>query len=98
VSAWPGLRDVEIEGPAGLPRIPIDRLYGAWASPSGALGDPAVGMRAAMGWTVADLDLLGFCVASAPAGGAALRTAMPDAAFTTDPGRWRMDDSTIRSP
>ena len=94
VSAWLGLRGVEIDRAAGLPRIPIDRLYGAWASLSRALGDPAVGIRAAMGWTVADLDLLGFCVSTAPTGAAALRTAVRYAAFITDSGRWRMDDST----
>jgi AraC-like DNA-binding protein len=95
VSSWLGLRGQEIDGAdraGSLPRIPIDRLYAAWASLSRTLGDPAVGIRAAMGWTVADLDLLGFCVATAPTGGAALRTAVRYAALITDSGRWRMDE------
>ncbi|HWM84796.1 MAG TPA: hypothetical protein VNO33_03135, partial [Kofleriaceae bacterium] len=72
VSSWLGLR-AELEPdaaqgapPPSSPRIPIGRLYRAWASLSRALGDPAVGVRAALGWTVADLELFGFCVATAP--------------------------------
>ena len=69
-------------------RIPIERLYGAWAGLCRELGDPAVGTRAAVGWRVADLDLFGFCVATAPDGGAAVRTAARYADLVTDSGSW----------
>jgi AraC-like DNA-binding protein len=73
-------------------RIPIDRLYAAWASLARELGDPAVGTRAALGLTVADLDLFGFCVATAPTARAAARTAASYAALVTDSGGWSIDE------
>ncbi len=79
---------------AALPRIPIDRLCRAWASLYRLIGDPAVGVRAAVGSTIADLDLFGFCVATAPTGGAAVRTAARLGALINDSGTWRVDDAS----
>jgi AraC-like DNA-binding protein len=92
VSTWLGLYPDDLaRGP--LPRIPIDRLCRAWASLYRLVGDPAVGVRAAIGSTIADLDLFGFCVATAPTGGAAVRTAARLAALINDAGTWRVDDA-----
>ncbi len=92
VSRWLGLRPDDLAR-VPLPRIPIDRLQRAWASLYRLVGDPAVGVRAATGSTIADLDLFGFCVATAPTGGAAIRTAARLAALINDAGTWRVDDA-----
>lgn len=92
VSTWLGLRPDDLARDP-LPRIPVDRLHRAWASLYRRVGDPAVGVRAATGSTIADLDLFGFCVATAPTGGAAIRTAARLAALINDSGAWRVDDA-----
>lgn len=89
VSGWLGVNIDPEEGPR---RIPIERLYAGWAALCRELGDPAVGTRAAIGWTVADLDLFGFCVATAPDGGAAVRTAARYSDLVTDSGSWIVDE------
>ena len=88
VASWLGVGGEDLDSP---PRIPIERLYRAWASASRALGDPAIGVRCALGWTVADLELFGFCVATAPTAGDAAGTAVRYAALVTDSGHWRLD-------
>jgi AraC-like DNA-binding protein len=88
VAAWLGVGARE---PVAA-RIPIDRLFGAWASLSRTLGDPAVGVRAAVATRVDDLDFFGYCVATAPTGRAAVDTAARYAALITDSGRWQVDD------
>ena len=93
VSTWLGFRPDDLARSA-LPRFPVERLYRAWDSLYRLLGDPAVGVRAAVGSTIAQLDLFGFCVATAPTGGAAIRTAARLAALITDSGTWRVDDSS----
>jgi AraC-like DNA-binding protein len=92
ISTWLGLRPDDLAR-APLPRIPIDRLQRAWVSLYRLVGDPAVGVRAAAGSTIADLDLFGFCVATAPTAGAAVRTAARLAALINDAGTWRVDDA-----
>jgi AraC-like DNA-binding protein len=91
VASWLGLTREQLACDP-LPRIPMERLYGAWAALSRELGDPAVGVRAARGWTVADLDLYGFCVATAPTGAAAASTAARYVALVTSSGRWHMEE------
>jgi AraC-like DNA-binding protein len=88
VAAWLGVGARE---PVAA-RIPIDRLFGAWASLSRALGDPAVGVRAAVATRVDDLDLFGYCIATAPTARAAVDTGARYAALITDSGRWQVDD------
>lgn len=89
VASWLGVAADALESSI---RIPIDRLYAAWAALARELGDPAVGTRAALGLTIADLDLFGFCVATAPTARAAARTAASYAALVTDSGAWSIDE------
>jgi AraC-like DNA-binding protein len=91
IATWLGVEASALESSIST-RIRIDRLYGAWASLARELGDPAVGTRAALGLSIADLDLFGFCVATAPTARAAARTAASYAALVTDSGQWSVDD------
>ena len=88
VAGWFGLGGDEVALPA---RVPIERLYRAWAALARELEDPAVGVRCAHGWSIANLELFGFCVATAPTAGAATDTAVRYAALVTDSGAWRSD-------
>jgi AraC-like DNA-binding protein len=85
VTGWLGVSPAQLR-PGG--RVPAEPLYRAWASLSQTLADPAVGVRAALGWSPGDLELFGFCVGAAPTAGDAIDTAVRYAALVTESGQW----------
>ena len=74
-------------------RLPIDRMYHAWTALIRETGDPAIGVRATRHWTLDDLGLFGFCVATAPTLRDGLDTAIAYMALVTDSGTWRSERS-----
>jgi AraC-like DNA-binding protein len=95
VAGWLGVSERELDRPG---RLPAERVVDTWVRLRGELADPAVAVRAARAWTLADWGLFGFYVGSAPTLRDALAAVAHGIRLITERGSWRVvtDEHAVR--
>jgi AraC-like DNA-binding protein len=87
VTGWLGVAARDLDRPG---RLPAARVVDTWARLRGELADPAVAVRAARGWALADWGLFGFYITTAPTVRDALRAAARCIGLITERGSWQI--------